>query len=166
MIENKSSIENIIDITFSKNEMSMIVNSHTFKNDKSLGTTQQLKRAVNASRKLALMYIQCKEKKNPKHEKEVSFHYNAPVLVDSNQDYMGAISFKYSMLIFNLLLISSIWFVPTTLNEDFVGKGINVLNNVSAVLISIMLIQMYRFREEWVGDTGQVRRTCPHLNSE
>ena len=31
------------------------VHSHTFKNDKSLGTTQQLKRVVNGSQNLALM---------------------------------------------------------------------------------------------------------------
>ena len=147
------------------------MHSHTIKNDRSLGTTQQIKRVVNASWNFALMSMHCKEKNNPKHKKEVSFHYNAPVFVDSasvvkNHHDMGTISFKCSMLIFSLLLINNIWFVPTILNEDFVGKGINVLNNVSVVLISIMLIQMYRFREEWVGDTGQVRRTCPHLNSE
>ena len=112
------------------------------------------------------MSMQCKEKNNPKHEKEVSFHYNAPVLVDSGQHDMGTISLKCSMLIFNLLLINNIWFVPTILNEYFVKKGINVLNNVSAVLIVVMLSQMYRFQEEWAGDTGQVRQTCPHLNFE
>ena len=77
---------------------------------------------------------------NPKHENEVSFHYNAPVMVDSvymvkNHHDMGTISFKCSMLIFNLLLINNIWFVPTILNEDFMKKGINVLNHVSAVFI-------------------------------
>ena len=81
---------------------------------------------------------------------------------------MGTISFICSMLIFNLLLITSIWFVPIILNEDFVEKGIkviNVLNNVSAVLIVVMIIHIYRFQEEWTNDMGQVRRTCPHLNS-
>ena len=115
-----------------------------------MGTTQQLKRVVNASRNLALMSMQCKEKRNPKHEKEVSFHYNAHILVDSvpmvkHKHYMGRISFIYSILILNLLLITSIWFVPTILNEDFVEKGINVLNYVSALLIVVMLIQKYRF---------------------
>ena len=92
-----------------------------------MGTTQQLKRVVNASRNLTLMSMQCKEKNNPKHEKEVSFHYNAPVLVDSGQHDMGTISLKCSMLIFNLLLINSIWFFPTILNEYFVKKGLMYL---------------------------------------
>ena len=57
-----------------KEGIEYIVHSHSFKNDKSLGTTQQLKRVVNACRNLALMSIQCKEENNPKHEEEVSFH--------------------------------------------------------------------------------------------
>ena len=70
------------------------------------------------------------------------------------------------MFIFNLLLISSMWLGPTMLNEDVIKNVINVLNNVSAVLIVVLLSQMYRFQEEWIGDTGQVRQTCPHLFSE
>ena len=110
------------------------------------------------------MSIQCKEEKNPKHEKEVSIHYDAPILVDSvsmvkSQHGLGTISFTGSMFIFNLLLINSMWLVLTMLNEDV----INVLNNVSAVLIVVLLSQMYRFQEEWIGDTGQVRQTCRHL---
>ena len=66
-----------------KEGIEYIVHSHTFKNDKSLGTTQQLKGVVNAIRSLTLMSMQCKEKKNPKNEKEVKFHYNAPIMVDS-----------------------------------------------------------------------------------
>ena len=43
-------------------------------------------------------------------------------------------SFTYSMLIFSLLLINSIiWLVPTILNEAFVEKGVNVLNNIYAM---------------------------------
>ena len=138
------------------------MHSHIIKNDISLGTTQQLKRVVNASQNLALMSMQCKEKKNPKHKKEVSFHYNAPILVDSfpmvkHKHDVGTISSICSMLIFNLLLINNIWLVPTMLNEDFVEKRINVLKNISAMLIVIMLIQMHGFQEEWIGDTGQVR---------
>ena len=60
-----------------------IVHSHSFKNDRSLGTTQQPKRVVNASRNLALMSRKCKEENNPKHENEVSFHYNTPVMVNN-----------------------------------------------------------------------------------
>jgi hypothetical protein len=149
-----------------KEGIEYIVHSHSFKNDKSLGTTQQLKRVVNASRNLALMSIQCKEEKNLKHEKEVSFHYNAPVLVDSvsmvkSEHGSGTISFTCSMFIF-----SSLWLGPTMLNEDVIKNVINVLNNVSAALIIALLSQMYRFQEEWIGDTGQVRQTCPHLFSE
>ena len=136
-----------------------------------MSTTQQLKRVVNASQNLAHMSMQCREKKNPKHKKEVSFHYNTLVMIGSVymvkiQHDMGTISFKCSMLIFSLLLISSIWLVPTILNEDFVEKEINVLNNVSAMLIIIMLSHMCRFQEEWTSDTRQVRQTCPHLFSE
>ena len=86
-------------------------------------------------------------------------------MVKSQHD-MCIISFKCLMLVFNLLLINSIWFIPTILTADFLEKWINVLNNVSAVLIVVMLSQLYRFREEWTSNTGQVRRTCPHLNSE
>ena len=79
------------------------------------------------------MSMQGKEKKNPKLD-----------MVKHKHD-MGIISFICSMVILSLLLINSIWFVPTILNKDFLEKGINVLNNVSAVLIVVMLSQMYRF---------------------
>ena len=58
---------------FFKERIEYIVHSYSFKNDKSLGTTQQLKRVVNASQNLTLTSVQCKEKKNPKLKKEVSF---------------------------------------------------------------------------------------------
>ena len=92
----------------------------------------------------------------------MAFHYNAPVMVDSVsmvkiQHDMGTISFKCSKLIFILLLINNIWFVPTILNEDLVEKWINVLNNVSVVLIVIMLNQMYKFQEGWKNDMRHVR---------
>ena len=105
------------------------MHSHTFKNGKSLDTTQQLKKVVNASRNLALMSMQCKEKKNPKHKKEVSFHYNAPVMVDSVskvkcQHDMGTISFKSSILIFSFLSINNLWMISTNLNKYFIENGI------------------------------------------
>ena len=106
------------------------------------------------------MSMQCQEKKNPKHKNEVSFHYNTPVMIDSTFSMvkihhdMGTISFKCPMLVFILLPINSIWFVPTVLNEYFVEKGINILNNINLVLIVVMLTQMYRFQKEWIGDTG------------
>ena len=127
-----------------KEGIDYLVHSHSFKNDRSLGTTQQPKRVVNASRNLALMSRQCKEENNPKHENEVSFHYNAPIMVDSvpmvkNKHDVGTLSFKCSILIFNFLLINNIYLVLTILNVDLVEKGINVVNNVSAVLIFIMI---------------------------
>ena len=42
-----------------KEGIEYIVHSHTFKDNKSLGTTQQLKMVVNASHNLALMSMQC-----------------------------------------------------------------------------------------------------------
>ena len=65
-----------------KEEIEYIVHSHSYKNDKSMGTTQQLKRVVNASYNLALMSMQVKEEKNPKHEEEVSLHHSTLILVD------------------------------------------------------------------------------------
>ena len=135
-----------------------------------MGTPQQLKRVVDASQNLALMSMQVKEDKNPKHEEEVSLHHNTSTMVDNvpmiNPKHdTSTNSFTYSMLIFILLLISSIWLIPTILNEDFVEKGVNVLNNICAVLIIVMLSHMYRF-QEWTSDIGQVRQTCPHLFSK
>jgi hypothetical protein len=49
------------------------------------------------------------------------------------------------------------------LNEDVIKNVINVLNNVSEMLIVVLLSQKYKFHEEWIGDTEQVRQTCPHL---
>ena len=83
-----------------------------------------------------------------------------------NQHDMGTISFKCSILIFFFILINSLWLFSTNFIENFIENGINVLNNINAVLIVVMLSQMYMFQEEWTGNIGQVRRTCPHLNSE
>ena len=126
---------------------------------------------VNASRNLALMCIQFKEEKNPKHEKEVSLHHNTHIMLNSvpmvkHKHDMGTIYFICSILIFNFLLINSVLLVLTILNVNLVENGINVLNNVSVMLIVVMLSQMHRFQEEWTSDMGQVRRTCPHLNSK
>ena len=74
-----------------------------------------------------------------------------------NQHDMGTISFKCTILIFNFLLINNLWFVLTNLNENLIEKGINVLNNVNAMLIVVMLSHMYKFQEEWTSDTRQVR---------
>ena len=115
-----------------------------------MGTTQQLKRVVNASQNLALMSMQFKEEKNPKHEKEVSLHKNTSIMVDSvpmikQRHYVCTIYFLCLILIFNFLLISSLWMVLTILKVDLVEKGVNVFNNVSAVLFVIQTSQMYRF---------------------
>jgi hypothetical protein len=83
-----------------------------------------------------------------------------------SQHGLGTISFTGSMFIFSLLLISSMWLGPTMLNEDVIKNVINVINNVSAMLIVVLLRQMYRFQEEWIGDTGQVRKACPHVFSK
>ena len=66
-----------------KEGIEYIVHSHLIKNDISFGTTQQLKMVVNAGRNLTLMSVQFKEEKNPKHEREVPFYDNAPIMVDS-----------------------------------------------------------------------------------
>ena len=107
---------------------------------------------VNASQNSSLVSMQFKEEKKPKHEKEVSLHHNAPIMVDSvsmvkhNHD-MGTISFICSILIFIFLLISSVWLDSTKLKVNLVGNGINVLNNVNVVLIVIMISQMYMFEK-------------------
>ena len=92
-----------------KEGIEYLVHSHSYKNDKSLGTTQQLKRVVNASHNLALMSMQFKEEKNHKHEKEVVLHHNAPIMVDSvpmvkHKHDVGTISFICSILIFNFVI--------------------------------------------------------------
>ena len=66
-----------------KEGIEYIVHSHSFKNDRSLGITQQLKRVVNAIQNLTLMPMQFKEENNPMHENEVSLHYNTPIMVDN-----------------------------------------------------------------------------------
>ena len=101
----------------------------------------------------------------------MSLHHNAPIMVDSvpmikHKHDMSTIFFICSILIIRFLLINNIWLVPTILNVDLVEKIINVLNNANAVLIVIMMSQMYRFQEGWIINTGQVRQTCPHLNSK
>ena len=82
------------------------------------------------------------------------------------QHGMGTISFKCSMLVFILLVISSIEFISKILRKYFVERGINACTNISEIFIVIMLIQMHMFQEELIGGIGQVRRTCPHLFSE
>ena len=59
---------------------------------------------------------------------------------------MRTISFICSILIFDFLMFNNIWLVLTILNEDLVEKWINVLNNVSAVLIVVMMSKMYMFQ--------------------
>ena len=72
-----------------------------------MGTTQQLKRVVNATWNLALTSMQVKEEKNPKHKEEVPLHHNTSTMVDNvpmikHKHDTSTNSFTYSMLIFNL----------------------------------------------------------------
>ena len=130
-----------------------------------MGTTEQLKRVVNASQNLALMSMQVQDEKNPQLEEEVSLHHNKSTIVDNvpmikHKHDTSTNSFTYSMLIFSLLLINSIiWLVPTILNEDFVEKGVNVLHNICVVLIIVMLSQIYRF-QEWTSEMNMSSLDC------
>ena len=117
------------------------------------------------------MSMQFKEENNPKHEKELSLHHDAPIIIDSvhmvkHKHDMGTISFICSILILSFLLINNTWLVLIVLNVDLVEKGIGVVNNASAVLIVVMMIRMYRIEEELTNDMVHVAQTCNHLNFE
>ena len=60
---------------------------------------------------------------------------------------VGIFSFAsiYSVLLFSVLLFSSVWLIATIVNVEMHENLINVLNNVCAVLIVVMMSQMYRF---------------------
>ena len=98
------------------------------------------------------MSMQFKAETNPKHEKEVSLHRNTSIMVYSvpmikhNHD-VGTISFLCSILISIFLVINNIWFALKILNLYLVENGINILKNVSAVLIVIMMSQIFMFQE-------------------
>ena len=111
-----------------KERFEYTVHLHSYKNDRSLGTTQQLKRVVNASQNLEFMSMQFKEEKNPKHKKEVSLHHNASIIIDSvpiikHKHDMSTISFICFIFIFIFPLSNIIWLVPTKLKVDLIEKG-------------------------------------------
>jgi hypothetical protein len=154
-----------------KEGIEYIVHSHSIKSNRSFVTTGQLKMVVNASKNLTLVSVKSKEESNPKHEMEVSMHRNTMmniVPVWKEKHDVGAFSFTslYSVLLFSFLLFSSIWLIAAAVNVDVIVNGINVLNNISAVVIILVMRQMYRFQENLMNDTGQVRQTCSCLNSE
>ena len=105
------------------------------KNDRSFVTLGKLKRVVNASRNLTLMYVQ----------QEVSLHENisnskhevVPVVKDKYN--VGTFSFAsiYSIVLFNFLLFNSVWLIATTMNVEMHENLINVLNNVSESNVQI-----------------------------
>ena len=126
---------------------------------------------VNASKNLTLASVKSKEESNPKHEMEVSMHRNTMmniVPVWKEKHDVGAFSFTslYSVLLFNFLLFIGIWLIATMVNVDVIVNGFNVLNNISAVVIILVMRQMYRFQRNLMNDTGQLRQTCSCLNSE
>jgi len=138
------------------------VHSHSIKSNRSFVTTGQLKMVVNASKNLTLVSVKSKEESNPKHDMEVSMHRNTMmniVPVWKEKHDVGAFSFTslYSVLLFSFLLFSSVWLIAATVNVDVIINGINVLSNVSAVMITVVMRQMYRFQEKWMKDTGQAR---------
>lgn len=84
---------------------------------------------------------------------QVSLHEN---IFDSKDEVVPLVKYKYevgtfffasiySILLFIFLLFSSIWLIATTVNVVMHENLINVLNNVSVVLIIVMVSQMYRF---------------------
>ena len=72
---------------------------------------------------------------------------------------MGAFSFTsyYSIFLLNFLVFSNAWLMVAAVNVDVIINGINVLTNVNAVAILVLMRQMYRFQEKWMKDKEQAR---------
>ena len=101
------------------------------------------------------------------HENIYDFKDEVVPVVKDKYD-VGTFSFVsvYSVLLFSFLMFNNVWLIATTVNVEMHEDLINVLNNVSAILIVIMVNQMYKFQESWTDDIGQVRRACSRLNYE
>lgn len=149
-----------------KEGIKYIVHSHLIKIGRPFVTMEQLKRETCARKSLTLMLVQSKESK---HKMEVTkldfghkdmFKYSCKVqqevlsheVVDlvpfiKGKHVDGAISFKsiYLVLLLILLLFNSVWLVAKIVNEDMFENVINVLKNVSAILIIVVMSLMYRF---------------------
>ena len=143
-----------------KEGIDYIEHSHPIKIGRSFVTMEQLKRAACARKILTLTSVQFKESKckmevtkmnfgnkdmfkdSCKVKQEVLSHeVNGLVLVMKDKLVDGTMSFKsiYSILLFKLLLLISVWLVAKIVNEDMFENVIKVLNDVSVVLIVVVV---------------------------
>ena len=98
-------------------------------------------------------------------QQEVSLHENisdskdefVPVVKDKYDVGTFSLTSIYSVLLFNVLLFNSVWLIATTVNVEMHENLINVLNNVSTILIVVMVSQMCKFLVSMIDDMGQVR---------
>ena len=126
-----------------KEGIEYIVHAHPMKNGRSFVTMRKLKRVVNASRNLRLV---CVQQEVSLHE-NISNSKNEVVQVVKDKYDVGTFSFAsvYSILLFSFLMFNSVWLIATIVNVEMNENLINVLNNVSIVLILVVVSQMYKF---------------------
>jgi hypothetical protein len=92
------------------------------------------------------------------------FHVKKGIYVDGSFSF----TYVYSILLFNLLLISGLWLATATMNDrvcEFMGM-VNLVNNVVLVFIMVVLSQVFVIRAGWMDDTRQVRKKHSHFISE
>ena len=80
------------------------------------------------------------------HENIFDSKHEVALVVKYKYD-LGKFSFAsiYSILLFIFHMFNSVWLIATIVNVEINENLINVLNSVSAVLIVVMVSQMYRF---------------------
>jgi hypothetical protein len=138
-----------------------IVRAHQMKTRLTVVTIGYMKMLVNAS--IQDPYLQ------PTVENKTSTLVDV-ILIQKRKYVDGSFSFAsvYSLLLFNLLLISGVWLATTIMNGgvcEFEGM-VNLVNNVVSVFIMVVMIQVLIIQAGWMDDTEQVRWKYPHFISE
>jgi len=163
---------------FKKDGKEYIVCAHHMKTDRSFAATGQLKRMVNASKSLTLMSVIKHEVSDAKHEMipyvsnshevspgvqhEVQLHNLITVPVQKRKH---VVSLAHLVLLFGLLLFSSVWMLTTTNNVDecAVDGMITLINNDISVFMFVVISQVIIIPAERMDDTGQSGEAVPSL---
>ena len=69
----------------------------------------------------------------------------------------------FSVLLLLLLLVGTMWVMDVTVETG--GYMVDCISSAISFFIMCLMVQIFRILVVCTYDTGQVRRTCPHLHS-
>ena len=96
-----------------------------------------------------------------KEDLKGSFSNDVSIREVQNGDTFS-ISSIISVLLLLFLLVGTMWVMDVTMNTG--GYMVDCISSAISFFIMCLMVQIFRIPTVCIGDTGQVRQTCPHFH--